>query len=862
MADPAWTGNALGLKYFHKGSEMANGSHWKTYCKGCVGPHLKDIKEARVNAGIPVDAATRLIQENEDMALACAAVGFLRGEKSVWITHVLGSKNGRTLPCLFASPGATAEAKRQRSEAEVAKGKAPSVKHARSASTTESNDARAPKKLKQSMLKTYMGHDMPFSSSEADAIESQALRAIVSTNSAFGLFEDPEMLTLFGMMRSRAPEIIPSGKVIGGRLLNEAASTVEEKLSKVLTGQMIGLSADGWKALTKASVNGVCANVDYKASDIQIDSYTIELVDVTSMDKSGPGMCRQFAEIIDRIETKYGCIIIYFITDADGGSKKGRVLLGKERRYLILPSCWAHQFQLILGDYFKVHKFAAATAETATALIGWINNHGKLRKIFDSTQEHVSKDCLNRVLVISYLVANLTRWTTHCIAFMRLLRLQEALQWGVMGSRGAIIAAQVGAAKGAEKIAFTEEAERYCTLIQDPTFWSSLESLIEDIEPICYGTNINQKDSTRADQVLLSLVGMFLRMADHPEPDVAAGMTARLEKRWKDCDQPLFLLALILNPFEQLSCFGPDAGLNHFNCLDLLVSMYQRMKSRPDNKDTDAQRKAKEERLSAAFLKYLSGTGTFAAWKGSEDLFEKRMGRDPIAVWVALSTPEIAELADFAIMILKIVVNQAGCEQVFSDLKVKQTQRRNRLKLEKLDKMTKIGADLKTDHQERGLIKLRNPRQVHKSTDALLTVPRYRDLIQDQDIDDSDSGPSVISTAAGLRGVMNQWISDARAEEEAEAEAAKVKAVKVAAALKSGSEAPVDSDSSDDETTARISFLVLLKKHAERLSQEEIDAEAVLMKGLADAERHAEAEEDARLDDGAVEIPSEDEYVG
>ncbi|KAJ7504687.1 hypothetical protein B0H11DRAFT_1905295 [Mycena galericulata] len=108
------------------------------------------------------------------------------------------------------------------------------------------------------------------------------------------------------------------------------------------------------------------------------------------MDKSGPGMCQQFAEIIDRIETKDGCIIIHFITDADGGSKKGRVLLGKERRYLILPSCWAHQFQLILGDYFKVHKFAAAMAETATALIGWINNHEKLRKIFDSAQEHAA----------------------------------------------------------------------------------------------------------------------------------------------------------------------------------------------------------------------------------------------------------------------------------------------------------------------------------------------------------------------------------------------------------------------------------------------------------------------------------------
>jgi hypothetical protein len=35
--------------------------------------------------------------------------------------------------------------------------------------------------------------------------------------------------------------------------------------------------------------------------------------------------------------------VIYLTTDADGGSKKGRILLGKERPWLILPSCWAHQ---------------------------------------------------------------------------------------------------------------------------------------------------------------------------------------------------------------------------------------------------------------------------------------------------------------------------------------------------------------------------------------------------------------------------------------------------------------------------------------------------------------------------------------
>jgi hypothetical protein len=48
------------------------------------------------------------------------------------------------------------------------------------------------------------------------------------------------------------------------------------------------------------------------------------------------------------------------------------------------------------------------------------------------------------------------------------------------------------------------------------------------------------------------------------------------------------------------------------------------------------------------------------------------------------------ELASFAILLLTVVVNQAGCERLFSDLKVKQTQRRNRLGLKKLEKMTKV----------------------------------------------------------------------------------------------------------------------------------------------------------------------------
>jgi hypothetical protein len=131
------------------------------------------------------------------------------------------------------------------------------------------------------------------------------------------------------------------------------------------------------------------------------------------------------------------------------------------------------------------------------------------------------------------------------------------------------------------------------------------------------------------------------------------------------------------------------------------------MKAHPDNPDLLTVHKAKEEQLSTAFfcntlrvpnhsplgkgMKSCSRSKWFVPiFSPHHELIIFFQGRNPIAVWVAFRTAETAELADFALTILKILVNQAGCERIFSDLKVKQTQRRNQLKLEKLDKMTRL----------------------------------------------------------------------------------------------------------------------------------------------------------------------------
>ena len=61
----------------------------------------------------------------------------------------------------------------------------------------------------------------------------------------------------------------------------------------------------------------------------------MELHNVTADNKDGLTLAKHFGDIIDRVEKTYGCTVTCFLTDANGGSKKGCELLVKERQTLM-----------------------------------------------------------------------------------------------------------------------------------------------------------------------------------------------------------------------------------------------------------------------------------------------------------------------------------------------------------------------------------------------------------------------------------------------------------------------------------------------------------------------------------------------
>lgn len=136
---------------------------------------------------------------------------------------------------------------------------------------------------------------------------------------------------------------------------------------------------------------------------------------------------------------------------------------------------------------------------------------------------------------------------------------------------------------------------------------------------------------------------------------------------------------------------------------------------------------------------------------------------------------------------------------------------------------------------------------MHQSTATLLAVPQYCDLLGNQeDEDEAERGQLLVSSRAGWWTEMAKWIGDARAaeNEEMDDEAEEILAQSVGNTHSSAWK----------PTTLAVLFGGLLEQPS-RLPNSEIDAEAVLMEALANVE------EDERLDEGAVEIDTEEEYV-
>ncbi|PPQ78441.1 hypothetical protein CVT25_011885 [Psilocybe cyanescens] len=390
------------------------------------------------NDGNPI--TLNLSSEAWVLAACDAGIGSVLGVKDSMIAHILGKSGNKPCPNASAKAHKTAKtmknrgAKRVRDESDDDN----EVSEDGPAKKTRKLHTKVQKTFKQSHLKVFCGIDIPFTANQKKVVEEQFLCATISANLPFQWAEDPEVITLFLLFRSTAVNVMPSQKQISGPLLNNADKALTKRLKQFLKDQYAVMASDGWKNGSRDSINGVNLSVEGK-------TYLIDLILATAHKKDGESICKAFEEMIDKAEDDYGVAIVAFCCDNNGGSQRGRKDLVLKRPWLFGPPCCAHQ-------YFTVNEEAAETAEEATNLIGWVLNHSHVHLIFNEAQQEIPPG-----KVLAFLVANMTRWTTHFVAFNQLFDLKDSMQRTVISSREEIISAQVGAEKNRLKKAKLEE---------------------------------------------------------------------------------------------------------------------------------------------------------------------------------------------------------------------------------------------------------------------------------------------------------------------------------------------------------------------------------------------------------------------
>ncbi|KAF9782369.1 hypothetical protein BJ322DRAFT_1009694 [Thelephora terrestris] len=128
--------------------------------------------------------------------------------------------------------------------------------------------------------------------------------------------------------------------------------------------------------------------------------------------------------------------------------------------------CYAHQVNLVVGDYFKSQASVLDSADNATELISWLRSKTQILASLREVQVKYGENAVKAVIR-----AVLTRWTAHYQAYARLLDLHSVLVMVVdMDSRRpekerCVIAGDAKARKKAKDMVM---------LIKDNNFWMSL----------------------------------------------------------------------------------------------------------------------------------------------------------------------------------------------------------------------------------------------------------------------------------------------------------------------------------------------------------------------------------------------------
>ncbi|EXX62405.1 hypothetical protein RirG_162080 [Rhizophagus irregularis DAOM 197198w] len=211
-------------------------------------------------------------------------------------------------------------------------------------------------------------------------------------------------------------------------------------------------------------------------------------------------------------------------------------------RSIIFLPCFAHQINLCVGEIFKESTEFKITVDRGIRLATYFNNSN--HKFFIGHLQNQQYETYKKHIAIS--VPGETRWNSLYNMCVSLLKTQQALQILAINFKPPIV--ETRHQQGETPTLPREIFE----IIDSSTFWDQITLINEILDPYCKLLNLLQYDT------------------------LAKRIIGRLEKRWKDWEQPLLLLSYLLHPEYRMNQFNNTISSVNYSAFGKWLMYYYR----------------------------------------------------------------------------------------------------------------------------------------------------------------------------------------------------------------------------------------------------------------------------------------------
>jgi hypothetical protein len=405
------------------------------------------------------------------------------------------------------------------------------------------------------------------------------------------------------------------------------------------SGKRVNFLSDAWENIAKTHILGVI---------LSFASLCVTFGTFTCGSRHDGLAIAEHLESILLLMIAQGWDVGAIVTYNVGNCARARRILALRWPKIVFLFCYAHQINLLVKDVIATSwKITVSQAHTIVSTLNkstakWLP---RLRDVMKATYE-------NTVTLALVQMAD-TRWNSVQGMLALLLRVRSACKMFVL--------------RWSSHVDFPNDLYA----LDNDTFWKECEDAEALIKPLMIASFRLQRDQNTMADVVMNYGAIFLAFYNHPEN---ALLVPCIENRWHDCEQPLFILALFLHPqyrstFKKIVDETPLTSLGQL--CTFAIFYYTRFI---------------DENIGQLRDEVLQWWETGSPAYGVADP-EELAG--PLRFWDFVKFAFKGScLARLALIILSIVTNMATCERLFSKLAQIHTARRNRLKPDKVKKLS------------------------------------------------------------------------------------------------------------------------------------------------------------------------------